>query len=163
MENDRLLESLRAAVELAPHDAALRIHLARMLLLAGKPGDALEHAQVASALAPDDEEARELLQDIESAESTPRESSPTPGPPGEKARTSPDPALVWDVSSREPSSLRDVAGLESVKARLETEFLGPARNPELAARYGKRATGGLLLLAPLLPFIILMIKLKQFF
>ena len=44
--------------------------------------------------------------------------------------------------------LTDVGGLTDVKRRLETSFLGPMRNPELRAMYGKSLRGGLLLYGP---------------
>lgn len=45
-------------------------------------------------------------------------------------------------------TLADVGGLEEVKRRLTTSFLGPMRNPELRALYGKSLRGGLLLYGP---------------
>jgi SpoVK/Ycf46/Vps4 family AAA+-type ATPase len=45
-------------------------------------------------------------------------------------------------------TLADVGGLDSVKRRIETSFLGPARNPELRKMYGKSLQGGLLLYGP---------------
>jgi AAA+ superfamily predicted ATPase len=44
--------------------------------------------------------------------------------------------------------LADVGGMEAVKRRLEVSFLGPMRNPELRARFGKSLRGGLLLWGP---------------
>jgi SpoVK/Ycf46/Vps4 family AAA+-type ATPase len=45
-------------------------------------------------------------------------------------------------------TLDDVGGLEDVKKRLRTSFLGPMRNPELRRMYGKSLRGGLLLYGP---------------
>jgi AAA+ superfamily predicted ATPase len=45
-------------------------------------------------------------------------------------------------------TLADVGGLETVKRRIETSFLGPARNPKLRKMYGKSLQGGLLLYGP---------------
>jgi len=45
-------------------------------------------------------------------------------------------------------TLADVAGMASVRERLELAFLGPLRNPELSALYGKSLRGGLLLYGP---------------
>jgi ATP-dependent 26S proteasome regulatory subunit len=45
-------------------------------------------------------------------------------------------------------TLADVAGMASVRERLELAFLGPLRNPELRALYGKSLRGGLLLYGP---------------
>ncbi|MDX6677771.1 MAG: hypothetical protein QOE31_1823 [Solirubrobacteraceae bacterium] len=45
-------------------------------------------------------------------------------------------------------TLADVAGMADVRERLELAFLGPLRNPELRALYGKSLRGGLLLYGP---------------
>src|SRR5206468_9093310 len=44
--------------------------------------------------------------------------------------------------------LADVGGMTEVKQRLELAFLGPLRNPQLRAMYGKSLRGGLLLYGP---------------
>ncbi len=54
-----------------------------------------------------------------------------------------------DVDVERPTlTLADVGGLEEVKRRLNTSFLGPMRNPELRAMYAKSLRGGLLLYGP---------------
>ncbi len=45
-------------------------------------------------------------------------------------------------------TLKDVAGLEQVKRRIELAFLGPMRNEELRKAFGKQLRGGLLLYGP---------------
>jgi ATP-dependent 26S proteasome regulatory subunit len=45
-------------------------------------------------------------------------------------------------------TLADVAGMTDVRERLELAFLGPLRNPQLRALYGKSLRGGLLLYGP---------------
>jgi SpoVK/Ycf46/Vps4 family AAA+-type ATPase len=45
-------------------------------------------------------------------------------------------------------TMADVAGMAEVRERLELAFLGPLRNPELRALYGKSLRGGLLLYGP---------------
>jgi SpoVK/Ycf46/Vps4 family AAA+-type ATPase len=45
-------------------------------------------------------------------------------------------------------TLADVAGMADVRERLELAFLGPLRNPQLRALYGKSLRGGLLLYGP---------------
>jgi SpoVK/Ycf46/Vps4 family AAA+-type ATPase len=45
-------------------------------------------------------------------------------------------------------TLADVGGLDEVKRRLQTSFLGPMKNPELRRMYGKSLQGGLLLYGP---------------
>lgn len=44
--------------------------------------------------------------------------------------------------------LADVGGLNDVKTQLDRSFLGPLRNPELRAAFGKSLRGGLLLWGP---------------
>ena len=51
-------------------------------------------------------------------------------------------------SEKPDITLRDVAGMEAVKRRLNVAFLGPMKNPELRAMYGKSLKGGLLLYGP---------------
>lgn len=45
-------------------------------------------------------------------------------------------------------SMQDVAGMESVKRRLNLAFLAPLKNPEMMRLYGKSLRGGLLLYGP---------------
>ena len=59
----------------------------------------------------------------------------------------PDPVI--DVEPPEPVvTLKDVAGMEPVKRRLNLAFLAPLRNPELRRSFGKTLRGGLLLYGP---------------
>lgn len=54
-----------------------------------------------------------------------------------------------DVDVERPTvTLADVGGLDTVKQRLNTSFLGPMKNPELRKMYGKSLQGGLLLYGP---------------
>ena len=138
--NEDLIVSLRRAVELSPDDVALRVHLGRLLLLSGDVQGARDQAIAASEHAPDDEEASELLEETRKT-SDPAEQGRTPAAPETR-----DQATL--PVQRDVVTLDDVAGLEDVKKRLQTEFLAPARNPELAAKYGKTARGGLLLFGP---------------
>src|SRR5215207_3468540 len=48
----------------------------------------------------------------------------------------------------EKVTMANVAGMAEVRERLELAFLGPLRNPELRALYGKSLRGGLLLYGP---------------
>lgn len=45
-------------------------------------------------------------------------------------------------------TLADVAGMETVKRRLNVAFLGPLKNPDMRRLYGKSLRGGLLLYGP---------------
>jgi len=49
---------------------------------------------------------------------------------------------------RSDMKLSDVAGMESVKRRLNMSFLAPLRNPEYMKMYGKSLRGGLMLYGP---------------
>jgi AAA+ superfamily predicted ATPase len=54
-----------------------------------------------------------------------------------------------DVEVQQPAiTLKDVAGMEKVKHRLNVAFLAPLRNPELRRTFGKSLRGGLLLYGP---------------
>ena len=54
---------------------------------------------------------------------------------------------TWEPE-RPTITLRDVAGMEAVKRRLNIAFLAPMQNPDLRKLYGKSLKGGLLLYGP---------------
>lgn len=56
-------------------------------------------------------------------------------------------ASLWDAE-RPAVTLADVAGLAEVKRHLDTAFLTPLRNPELAAAFGQKPGGSLLMYGP---------------
>ncbi|MGW5052620.1 ATP-binding protein [Actinokineospora sp. NPDC004072] len=56
-------------------------------------------------------------------------------------------AALWDAE-RPAVTLADVAGLAEVKRHLHTAFLAPLRNPELAAAFGQKPGGSLLMYGP---------------
>src|SRR5205814_7214266 len=58
---DPLIESLTAAVASRPEDVPLRLHLAGLLLDAGRQQEAISHAAQALQYAPDSTAARELM------------------------------------------------------------------------------------------------------
>lgn len=58
-----------------------------------------------------------------------------------------DEAPVWDVE-RPKVALADVAGMTDVKQHLESSFLAPMRNPEMARMFGKAPRGSLLMYGP---------------
>jgi SpoVK/Ycf46/Vps4 family AAA+-type ATPase len=161
-----LIDSLTAAVQGRPEDVPLRLHLVRLLLDAGRQGEAISHAAQALQYAPDDATARELMARALGA------SAPAPEPPAQdmdwgayeeqlsdvipprfaRADDEPDPVRgdadrAFDV---ETSTVRlaDVGGMAEVKRRLELAFLGPLRNPQLRTMFGKSLRGGLLLYGP---------------
>src|SRR4029434_3011073 len=55
-----LLAGLRAAVEAVPDNLALRLHVATLLLEAGRPAESLEHSSAVLALVPGQREAADL-------------------------------------------------------------------------------------------------------
>jgi AAA+ superfamily predicted ATPase len=166
MDHARLLDSLRRAVERAPQDAALRAHLAELLvqaglaeeaighvglLLAGEPGNptylALMRAAIAGGAPPGPGGEGPGVFDVQLGE------PPSGAPPGAEG-------FDWGAAERDltgglahepvetPLRLTDVGGLDEVKAELEAAFLAPLRHPELRARYGATLRGGLLLYGP---------------
>jgi SpoVK/Ycf46/Vps4 family AAA+-type ATPase len=173
--------SVAAALERAigedPRNAALRLHLASLLVVAGDPGRALEHAQAVLAVAPANTEALATARDAARALGDGARAEEygrllgalggaapaafAPPPPDAALRAGEDPldreaddedlddlAEELDERAAPAVTLADVGGLEAVKARLDAAFLAPLRNPELRAYYGKSLRGGLLLYGP---------------
>ncbi len=228
-----VIAALEAAVAADPANAALRCHLATLVLGAGRARDALAHVEVVLSSTPDNVEAlgiaaaaAELAGDHAKAAAWrrlhdalgaagmpgasgapgkgaegptvgPRREAPPPGPtsggppvpgghgwvmghrpaPGRDvpggapegpagpgapgSHELPDglagrPEVDWDgelaallgEEAGKRVTLEDVAGLEAVKQRLQTAFLGPMRNPELRRLFGADLRGGLLLWGP---------------
>ena len=167
--DERLIESLTTAVRAAPGDLPLRLHLAGLLLDAGRAAEAVEHVATVLAAEPGSAPARELMARAVGAPpspgSSPTPSSAEPGPAGfdwgaaeSELGATVGPMFVdgggedagpapYDVE-RAGVRLADVGGLTEVKKRLQASFLAPLRNPELRQLYGKSLRGGLLLYGP---------------
>ena len=174
--DERLIESLAAAVRAAPDDLPLRLHLAGLLVEADRGAEAVEHVATALAKDPTSAQARELMARAmgtapTAADAAPTDSSDSSGDAplakpstfdwhaaesdlGETVGpmfvdgTTEDPGpSAYDVETARVR-LADVGGLTEVKQRLEASFLAPLRNPELRALYGKSLRGGLLLYGP---------------
>jgi SpoVK/Ycf46/Vps4 family AAA+-type ATPase len=161
MTDDPLLASLLAAVDASPDDIPLRLHVAELLLARGRAADALAHCGVVLQRDPANAEGIALLGrataaltggprtapdfDWRAAEEQVRDIVPQAFVSDDDAEPG-EPAL----DSEPPTGVRlaDVGGMEQVKQRLDTAFLGPMRNPELAKMYGKSLRGGLLLYGP---------------
>ena len=161
MADDTLLESLRRAVATSPEDAALRLHLAELLVGAGLSDEAIPHLATVLERDPSSARARRLMTQ---AMAVPEADGPADGTDFDWSEAEEqlgdvappmfvDPANeettveAWEVE-RVAVKLDDVGGLADVKQRLELAFLGPLRNPELRALYGKSLRGGLLLYGP---------------
>jgi AAA+ superfamily predicted ATPase len=168
--DDPVIAALQRALEAAPDDVELRLHLAELLLGSGRADEAV--TQVGSVLGaqPSHPRARELMARALAPADAPAPVVPAaPEPTGfdwtaaesqvgdiaepmfvaddpEAGDVRPDQA-AWDV---EPAgvTLADVGGMQEVKERLEVAFLAPLRNPELRKMFGKSLRGGLLLYGP---------------
>jgi AAA+ superfamily predicted ATPase len=174
-EESPLVKSLRAAVEAAPDDVPLRLHLATLLLDEGPAGDAVQHLALVLQHQPDDAQARALMQRAMTVPGPVAAETEAParlagdrfdwrqaeqdlgasGQPRFVDREAPLSAegadgSPWAGDVEDPGRVRlaDVGGMAEVKQRLEAAFLAPLRNPELRAFYGSSLRGGLLLYGP---------------
>jgi AAA+ superfamily predicted ATPase len=94
--DERLIESLAAAVRATPDDLPLRLHLADLLVDAGRGAEAVEHVATALAKDPTSAQARELMARAISTAPTP----PTaPDPPADA-----EPADEADPPPAEPAT-----------------------------------------------------------
>jgi SpoVK/Ycf46/Vps4 family AAA+-type ATPase len=160
--DERLIASLAAAVESSPDDVPLRLHLAELLLGAGRHDDAIRHAATALAADPGSTSARDLLSRATGGPSAPPTARASGGfdwTAAESELNDVVPPMFADGSGEQPAvapydvtavgvRLADVGGLADVKKRLQAGFLAPLRNPELRRAYGKSLRGGLLLYGP---------------
>jgi SpoVK/Ycf46/Vps4 family AAA+-type ATPase len=112
VSDDALISSLSAAVDASPQDVPLRVHLASLLLAAGRNDEALRHAAAALSLDPASEAAREVLQNALpfGSPAAPSSADPAPEaatPPEDPALATPGPdAFNWKAAEQE---LGDVA------------------------------------------------------
>ncbi|MEV6674006.1 ATP-binding protein [Streptomyces sp. NPDC051162] len=172
MSESPLIMSLRTAVEAAPDDVPLRLHLAQLLLDAGlgqdaighvaaalqrEPGNAEAQALIARAVAPpvaapaptsyDWKRAENELSDVVPPAFVREEQEEEPHAPLAVDGDDADDGSLWEVEAGSVK-LADVGGMYEVKERLEAAFLAPMRNPELRKLYGKSLRGGLLMYGP---------------
>ncbi len=154
--NAGALEQFAAVLGQNPTDTDALAGAAMCCDALGDSRRAAEYRRILSALgtsAPDDTmkasaESSELGDEvIPPAESPPQLDTSWLRP---RLRMVPEPEPGDSVPAAEVSvtTLEDVAGMEAVKRRLNTAFLGPLRNPELRSLYGKSLRGGLLLFGP---------------
>ena len=165
-----LLEGLQAAVAAAPGNLALRVHAAALLLEAGRPAEALAQCGVVLESAPDHQQALEVAARAadatgdheqaleyrrrrrpvaEGAKPPPVASGPRFVVPPIRLPVARDPADGYLGEVEHPRlTLADLGGMEAVKRRLRTTFLGPLRDPRFARLFGRSLRGGLLLYGP---------------
>jgi SpoVK/Ycf46/Vps4 family AAA+-type ATPase len=156
------LVSLRAAVEAAPDDVALRAHLAEVLEAAGERAEAVREAGAVLQRDPSNETALRVIAGAPAPDHPPATSVEAADDADEVLRglesqladivppmfASPEPTTAGYETESAGVCLDDVGGMEEVKSRLEAAFLAPLKNPELLQLYGKSLRGGLLLYGP---------------
>jgi SpoVK/Ycf46/Vps4 family AAA+-type ATPase len=155
MSDSPLIDSLTAAVEARPDDLTLRLHLAELLVGAGRGAEAIGHAAQILAREPGNATAQKLMtsalggpapfdwaaMEQEMGDVVPPRFANSPEPVrGDEDRT-------FDIETS-TVTLADVGGMQEVKKRLEVSFLGPLKNPKLRTLFGKSLRGGLLLYGP---------------
>src|SRR5436305_12452127 len=84
MSDSALLETLTAAVASRPEDGPLRLHLAGLLLEAGRQQEAISHAAQALQYAPDNAAARDLMARAIGAPKPEPAQAPRPEPAAER-------------------------------------------------------------------------------
>ncbi|MFM2079042.1 MAG: hypothetical protein RJA49_2932 [Actinomycetota bacterium] len=159
-----MVEALERVLALDPSATAVRSHLARTFFDGGEAARAWPHCLHLVATAPDDREVIELAADVaealgkhSEAESYRRLLALLSRPAASAVQRSDD-AFGEDVDifirdvmrehDEQHITLADIGGMDDVKRRIESSFLGPLRNPDLRLAYGKSLRGGLLLWGP---------------
>ncbi|SDG26304.1 ATPase family associated with various cellular activities (AAA) [Lentzea fradiae] len=163
MSGDDFVEVIAREVAADPNNLALREDFVT-LLLEQDPARAGVELDAFEAHGGDPARARVLRARLMAA----RLRSSNPPPPAEAAAPPARPAVrsrvpvpgdqdrddsgagvssLWEVE-RPAVTLSDVAGLSEVKRHLDTAFLAPLRNPELAAAFGQKPGGSLLMYGP---------------
>jgi AAA+ superfamily predicted ATPase len=103
VDHDQLIQSLRRAVESAPADAPLRLHLAGLLLDAGATGEAITHLAVVLAADPGSGQALELMRRaVGPAPSGTAAGSPSPGSAPAAAQPGPAPSAPRPAPAEPP-------------------------------------------------------------
>ncbi|WP_161883422.1 ATP-binding protein [Deinococcus alpinitundrae] len=170
MVHDSVIAALRLAAEQDPGNTEVRLHLADLLLQSNQADAALAEARAVLHAEPDHLRALRLAawaaDEAGEADAARRYhrlhdaltgvvEAPLPAPTPLRAEVFADPATEtgseadqrWDLQTPRVT-LADVAGMQSVKQRLELALLAPLRNPELLRLYGGALRGGLLLYGP---------------
>jgi SpoVK/Ycf46/Vps4 family AAA+-type ATPase len=150
-----VVAALEDSVRAQPDNVALRFHLVDLLLEGEMWQRAEDHCRVVLEREPDNTGALQRLVVALGRKSEPTEMAAAPLLPAdgpvedEYDKFLKEVLAEANVDLEGPTvTLADVGGLDDVKRRLNTSFLGPMRNPELRAMYGKSLRGGLLLYGP---------------
>jgi SpoVK/Ycf46/Vps4 family AAA+-type ATPase len=145
-----LLAGLRAAVEAVPDNLALRLHVATVLLEAGRPTESLEHSSAVLALDPGQREAVELAGRATAAlpaTALPVAPYPSAAPEPQHRGATVDQWVLGEVE--EPrTTLADLAGMPAIRRWLSTAFLSSLRDPQMRRLFGRSLRGGLLMYGP---------------
>lgn len=158
MGSESLLLSLRAAVDSAPDDVPLRLHLAELLSASGERVEAVRQAAAVLQRDPENGRALRLISpDADAAVSPSSAARDADLRHLDSELADIVPPMFVDGGERRQAPLDDdqprlrlddVAGMAEVKERLQAAVLAPLRNPELSRLYKKTLGGGLLLYGP---------------
>ena len=160
MADDDFLEVIETEVERDPHNLVLREDFIT-LLMQTDPDRAARELDVFESAGGDPARARVLRARVMAARlrggaaTSSAEVAPVPTiapitAPSDVDREQDDVVAttgVWDAE-RPAVTLDDVAGLAEVKQHLDSTFLAPLRNPEMAAAFGQTPGGSLLMYGP---------------
>lgn len=133
--DERLIESLAAAVRAAPDDLTLRLHLAGLLVDAGRGPDAIAHVATVLAADPGSVEARELM-------GRAMGTAPTAEPPAPEA--TPDPAAddsAPDDSAAAPTGFDWHAAESDLEGTVGPMFVDGSTEDPGPAPYDVEAAG----------------------
>jgi transitional endoplasmic reticulum ATPase len=154
------VDALRAALEVSPEDAVLRVLLAEALAAEGRRGEALEEYETlaaadalggtaavdAASIALDlgrFEAAERLLDVAGDAEGASDLRLRLDGPPAAE-----DEPAARGLDAHEHIEFADVGGLDEVKKAVTRLIILPYQRPELYLKYGRGSGGGVLLYGP---------------
>jgi SpoVK/Ycf46/Vps4 family AAA+-type ATPase len=147
---DALIESLLRAIAATPGDLPLRLHVAELLITAGRKDEAVTQLAAVLAAEPGNAAARSLMVRAMAGQDSFdwRQAEADLGDVVTPAFVKENPDEPAHDIERPGVTLADVGGLTDVKRRLKAAFLAPLRNPELRKLYGKSLKGGLMLYGP---------------
>lgn len=146
--NDDFVEVIAREVAADPGNLALREDFVT-LLMERDPARAAAELDTFAAVGGDPARVRLLRARLMAARmrSSAPPPEPVPAPADEDRQAGTASPSLWDAE-RPAVTLADVAGLAEVKRHLDISFLAPLRNPEVAAAFGQKPGGSLLMYGP---------------